>query len=571
MATRESLNKLNLSSLKILAAEHNIEVEKKKKERIISDILTEQVPSSTLTPIIKQAVLVGDVMIPSEENENLPPFNRVTYTICDQTKFPIIKFAHIYDFMVTRPTYSGTTTQNFKGLDKAVKHYDAGDIQEVGMAQINEQTIYIRAMCQASMKKQRYQVYICTLKTDSGDFMVQYGYCQCPIGLAQSCSHIGSLLFALSRAKVGITEAESCTSKSCTWNVPRKDVQPRPLCYMASKKPKLASSSEEGNAGTSETGYTTFQSFDPRHTADRTVNLDLTLQHLMELKNVFPNTGMSHLWNIPESTPDVHQEVEMDTWVDPMERKMKEMLYTENNLPPPSIERELVDYIESNTRLQRGSTVWRDLHKGRITSSIFGDVMAAGRSPNSLIRQITEGSSLDRYSSLPQAIQWGVDNEDRARAQYIELKQCMQYDDFKVETAGLTLNNIYSFLGATSDGIVIEGDSVGLLEIKCPFSLKGVRVNTLEINTILGMNDPSFCLISTPDGPTLNPFHKYYAQVQGEMAIKELPWCDFVLWTAAKENNICIDRVYFNAEFVQNMLQKLVKFYMDNIFPCFYQ
>ncbi|CAG2256518.1 unnamed protein product [Mytilus edulis] len=375
MATRESLNKLNLSSLKILAAEHNIEVEKKKKERIISDILTEQVPSSTLTPIIKQAVLVGDVTIPSEQNENLPPFNRVTYTICDQTKFPIIKFADIYDFMVTRPTYSGTTTQNFKGLTR----------QSNIMMLINEQTIYIRAMCQASMKKQRYQVYICTLKTDSGDFMVQYGYCQCPIGLAQSCSHI---------------EAESCTSKSCTWNVPRKDVQPRPLCYMASKKPKLASSSEEGNAGTSEAGNTTFQSFDPRHTADRTVNLDLTLQQLMELKNDFPNTGMSHLWNIPESTPDVHQEVEMDTWVDPMERKMKEMLYTENNLPPPSIERELVDYIERNTRLQRGSTVWRDLHKGRITSSIFGDVIAAGRSPNSLIRQITEGSSLDRYSNL---------------------------------------------------------------------------------------------------------------------------------------------------------------------------
>ncbi|VDI63954.1 Hypothetical predicted protein [Mytilus galloprovincialis] len=106
-----------------------------------------------------------------------------------------------------------------------------------------------------------------------------------------SCSHIGSVLFALSRDKVVITEAKSCTSKSCTWNVPRKDVQPTPLCYMASK---LASSSEERNAGTSETGYTTFQSFDPRHTADRKVNLDLTLQHLMELKNVFPNTGMSH-------------------------------------------------------------------------------------------------------------------------------------------------------------------------------------------------------------------------------------------------------------------------------------
>lgn len=41
--------------------------------------------------------------------------------------------------------------------------------------------------------------------------------------------------------------------------------------------------------------------------------------------------GMSHLWNIPDSTPEVHQEMEIDTWVDPMEKKMEEMVFTENN------------------------------------------------------------------------------------------------------------------------------------------------------------------------------------------------------------------------------------------------
>lgn len=56
------------------------------------------------------------------------------------------------------------------------------------------------------------------------------------------------------------------------------------------------------------------------------------------------------------------------------------------------------------------------------------------------------------------------------------------------------------------------------------------------------------------------------------MAIKELPWWDFVLWTAEKEDkNICIDGEYFNADFVQNVLQKLVTFYMDNIIQFFHQ
>ena len=45
--------------------------------------------------------------------------------------------------------------------------------------------------------------------------------------------------------------------------------------------------------------------------------------------------------------------------------------------------------------------------------------------------------------------------------------------------------------------------------------------------------------------PTLKKTHKYFAQVQGEMAIKGLPWVDFVVWTAAASNIIFVDRVFF--------------------------
>ena len=60
---------------------------------------------------------------------------------------------------------------------------------------------------------------------------------------------------------------------------------------------------------------------------------------------------------------------------------------------------------------------------------------------------------------------------------------------------------------------------------------------------------------------------KYYAQVQGEMAVMCLPWCDFVNWTAAPQNNMFIDRVYFDTDFVNYMLPKLVEFYAKHVFP----
>lgn len=65
------------------------------------------------------------------------------------------------------------------------------------------------------------------------------------------------------------------------------------------------------------------------------------------------------------------------------------------------------------------------------------------------------------------------------------------------------------------------------------------------------------------EGPRLKKKH-FYPQVQGEMTIKALPWCDFVVWTSAAQNSICIDRVYFDLELVSSMMPTLVAFYMHH-------
>lgn len=122
-----------------------------------------------------------------------------------------------------------------------------------------------------------------------------------------------------------------------------------------------------------------------------------------------------------------------------------------------------------------------------------------------------------------------------------------------------------SFLGASSDGRVFDGDSIGVLEIKCPYSIKGTQVTTMEVSEIVAMGCPNFCLEYSMEGPRLKKSHKFYAQVQGEMAIMRLPWCDFVVWTDAAQNNICIDRIYFDSEFVSSMMPRLIEFYMHHI------
>lgn len=77
----------------------------------------------------------------------------------------------------------------------------------------------------------------------------------------------------------------------------------------------------------------------------------------------------------------------------------------------------------------------------------------------------------------------------------------------------------HSFLGASSDGKVTGGNYAGLLEIKCPFSVDVLNVCKMEVPDILALNSKHFCLVAIERGPSLQNTHKYYAQVQGEMAI----------------------------------------------------
>ncbi|XP_062593237.1 uncharacterized protein LOC134254719 isoform X2 [Saccostrea cucullata] len=303
-------------------------------------------------------------------------------------------------------------------------------------------------------------------------------------------------------------------------------------------------------------------SFDPRHSDDKKMDLHNTLQQLKDLRDTFPQTGMSHLWNIPDAVPDAIQEMEVQDFEDIMITRMKSLIFCE--APPFAIDHELVEFTEKSTRDQRTSDMWQKLHIGRLTSSLFGDVLKAGPNPNSLIKQIVEGSSLHKYAALPPAVKWGQEKEAQARSDYVNLKSAIN-DNFSVEDTGLTLCADHAFLGASSDGKVLDGDNIGLLEIKCPYSIQGTQVTRKEVGEIIAMGYPNFCLEESLDGPRLKKSHKYYAQVQGELAIKGYPWCDFVVWTDAAQNNICIDRVYFDSEFVASMMPRLIDFYMHHI------
>ena len=78
---------------------------------------------------------------------------------------------------------------------------------------------------------------------------------------------------------------------------------------------------------------------------------------------------------------------------------------------------------------------------------------------------------------------------------------------------------------------------------------------------IVELGHREFCLEMSDQGPRRRRDHKYYAQVQEEMALMSCSWCDFVVWAAVNRSNCFIEIIYFDEVFVSIMLPKLVEFF----------
>ena len=115
-----------------------------------------------------------------------------------------------------------------------------------------------------------------------------------------------------------------------------------------------------------------------------------------------------------------------------------------------------------------------------------------------------------------------------------------------VEPRGLIVNSQFPFLGASVDGWVTETigstTSVGVME--CKNVLHRKPYNLYEA----ARKDGSFCLNVDAQGKlSVKKSHVYYFQIQGQMAITNVKWCDFVV-RCVDPHQLHVQRVFFDEE-----------------------
>ena len=192
--------------------------------------------------------------------------------------------------------------------------------------------------------------------------------------------------------------------------------------------------------------------------------------------------------------------------------------------------KEKLQKIEQDTRGQRHSPLWYSARRYRISASHFGDILHCKSTtpPDALVLSIMQPRS---FSSAATA--WGIQNEPIAIRAYLAHQHQQMKSGVTVQCTGFIISQTYPYLGASPDGSVYDPHDVshpyGYLEIKCPYSHR----NNTPLEAGYSSGFCSSIIQDTTNTPVLKlkQNHKYFAQVQGQLAVRERKWCDFVIFT----------------------------------------
>ena len=518
---------------------------------------------------------------------NLPTFETIReWTSKDISPIRKYWYMNMYEYLVnsTDSTFDKESMKAFKSL-KAYKYFSDGLVSNVWAHHLEDEVV-VRGYCLSSLKaKTVYTVYV-VIKT-TGD--VVGGACNCVAGKGEACSHVAALLFypddLTSHAITTLPSDSTVTDRPQQWHKPpKRNVDPKPISAITfhqdsyGKVRKEACKQEQKESST------------PGDTALKTL--------VTTIQASYPTSGLSQFWITPSSEQPVDADQPM---VDPvyeglMSLTQKLIIFDgfDTSLPQSAIECEgihtqseylkeacreyekeqviddtLSAFIEQNTKGQSECQLWKMLHNGRITSSVVGEIMHRRDSTNAsgILRRIM---GYTQMTGMPSAIRWGKEKESVARDAYIAKMRNQGHKDLHCQMTGLTLLPYHSYLGASSDGVILNHRyhrEKGVLEIKCPYSIEKNPIYNLPLIEIARAFSQQFFLeeIESQNRLKLKRSSNYYYQVQAEMAIMGCKWCHFVVWT---EVDIFVEEIAFDERLWSDIVfPKLQSFYLNILVP----
>lgn len=212
-----------------------------------------------------------------------------------------------------------------------------------------------------------------------------------------------------------------------------------------------------------------------------------------------------------------------------------------------SLNFELSHLLEEQTRAQGQNQLWHSLRKNRITASKFGLVAKRQSNFESLVKQLSGARHIQTA-----AMKKGIELEPRAAAVYASKYKRNQVNLFP---SGLIIHPECPWLGCTPDRKVFDmAPPAGV----SPYGLLEIKVVCKEGITSLD-HVPYLTLHPESRQTVLNTKHQYYFQVQCQLALTGLEWCDFFCYV--NDQLYFCQKIIFDPVFFQANKDKVDSFY----------
>ena len=390
-------------------------------------------------------------------------------------------------------------------------------------------------------------------------------HCNCMAGLGEVCTHVAAVLFyieTLSR----LEGVRSCTDGQCAWALPSllKSARYLPIkdidfTSARGKKRKL-DELVDGCEGTKEV-----------HKSRE--GMRSTSDELTQLFSALSITGpkVAVLSVVPEYSDVYVPKTTLSTFPQPIASLYKleyvslgyQCLLDVCKDVTLTVTHEMAEQVELQTRQQANSKLWFKYRAGRVTASNMKAVCHTDstKPSKSLIKRICYP---ELFVFTSKQTDWGRKHEKLAREEYIKAVS-KDHQNLQVLENGLVINPRWPYIGASPDGIV-ECDCCDkrVLEVKCPYNH---REDSIEEAVA---SDGQFCLVKQGDSFQLDQRHAYYYQVQTQIFVCDVQYCDFCLLTFGSsdmEPSLYVERITRNNSFWDDCVVRSERFFVTCLLP----
>lgn len=491
----------------------------------------------------------------------------------DPECLPPVEQSDLFSFLVLETSYY--TNDQFKSY-KSLEAYNqvvSGFVASVKGKIIKENHVVVAQVRHSQrMNDPLVDIWIITGK----DGRIYSAHCLgCKAGLAESCSHVASVLFYI-ECWTRIHGKLACTQVKCTWLLPSyvnkvtyarvKDIDftsARKLkedldCKIESLDNNGTISGDQnktvsGQISNANAGIASAAEIEEVSEFYKKLNACNTKAAILSLNGPYADQFISKSRNVPVLT-DLYDSVNLDLQYHELLRKCLEVKV--------DISEKEIDIVEKDTRAQAKGPGFFRHRAGRIGASVCGAVCHTNlaQPSQSLIQSICYPHL---YKLNNKAIKHGCKYEESAIKAY-EQHMKSQHVNFKIERCGLFIHKEYPYIHATPDCLVsCDCCGLGVVEIKCPISIKNGDFDEYVAK-------PSSCLEKVNGQFKLKRNHNHFFQVQQQLfTLSERKYCDFVVFSIDSCGNAIIvgDRIHADLEHSHTVIKKVEAFWRICILP----